>query len=167
MCECFKSKWNLWVHPNNSTNWTKEGYHHIMTIQNAKDAWEILNNFSTLKCSEYQFFLMRDNIFPMWEDDANITGGTSIIRVRMDDKNLFNLWTDICLLLMNEQLCDPNNDINGLSFNMKNELTAIKIWNGTPTPTNDRINKNLISKYKLKGTITYYLSKSNNVFSPK
>lgn len=104
-----------------------------MTIINVADFWKFSNNFHQINYMDYQFFLMKNDILPIWEAPENRNGGAISVRVSVSNPNLLNIWEDACLLTINGQICvnsNDINDINGLSFNLKNNLTVIKIWNG-------------------------------------
>ena len=67
------SEWNLYFHDPNSYNWNKESYYKIYTIKNIIDYW-ILNSEIENKIHQGMFFLMRENIFPLWDNEENLKG---------------------------------------------------------------------------------------------
>jgi hypothetical protein len=151
----FKSQWNVWVHHNKSTDWSLNSYHNIMTITNIKEMWEFLNNFNNMNYLEYQIFVMRDNIKPIWEDKSNINGGAASIRLRASENILVPFWIDSCICTMNENVCCHPECINGISFNLKDDLVVIKIWNDDcENDISKKLSDKLIQKYSIK-TIVY------------
>jgi hypothetical protein len=146
----FPTFWSVWIHKNSSSDWSLDSYHKIMTIHNVADLFGFLNNFDKINYMEYQFFIMKNSITPVWEDPENKYGGAASIIIRISDPNLLKIWEDICVMTINEQIYDKADEITGISFNLKNDLTVIKIWNKN---MNDDISKKLpecfISKYKL------------------
>jgi len=149
----FNASWNIWIHKNSSKDWSLNGYNKIFEITNIADFWNFMNNFNKLNYMDYQFFIMRGNITPIWEDPENATGGAASIRLKVSDKNLLDVWTDLCLYTINEQVCQTDDPINGISFNLKNDLTVIKIWNKNGSDISKKISKNLINKYKLYSVV--------------
>lgn len=151
----FPYSWNVWIHKNSSSDWSISGYDNIMTIKSVADFWLFANAFNKLNYMDYQFFIMRENIKPIWESPENRNGGSAIIRLRLSDKNLLNIWEDICLYTINNQICSSSiSDINGISFNLKNDLTVIKIWNNNGAiDISKKISKQLIQKYKLHAIV--------------
>ena len=156
----FSNPWNVWIHKNSSTDWSLDSYHKLMTINSVSDMWSFLNNFDKINYMEYQFFIMKNDITPVWEDPENINGGAASMLIRVCDPNLLKLWKDLCVLVINEQIYDNPKEINGISFNLKNDLTVIKIWN---KDLNDDISNKLpeclINKYNLFA-ITYRKNKT-------
>ncbi len=155
----FKSQWNVWIHKNASNDWSITGYDKIMTISNIKNFWEFLNNFDKINYLDNQIFIMRDNILPIWETPENRDGGAAIIRLKHTEPNLLNIWSDVCLLTMNEQICPIVNEINGISFNLKSDLVVIKIWNRNGQyECNKFLNPLITNKYKMY--VCYYQNRT-------
>lgn len=146
----FPSFWSVWIHKNSSNDWSLNSYHKVMTIHTIADFWRFINNFDKINYMEYQFFIMRNNITPTWEDPENKNGGAASLIIRISDPNLLKIWEDVCVMTINEQIYDKMDEINGVSFNLKDDLTVIKIWNKN---MNDDISKKLpecfVNKYKL------------------
>lgn len=158
----FRSTWNVWIHRNASTDWKLTGYDKIFSIQNVADFWNFMNTFSILNYMDYQFVIMKNNIAPIWEDAENKNGGSAVIRMKLTDKNLLNAWEDMCILTFNEQICPDANDINGISFNMKKDLTVVKIWNkNVSNDISKKIANSLINKYRLY-SISYTKNRANS-----
>lgn len=159
----FPSEWNIWIHKNSSNDWTLNGYNKIMTIKTIADLWNFINNFNKLNYMNYQFLIMRNQITPIWEDPENAHGGAATLIIRISDKNLLNIWEDICLLTINEQICTDMSDVNGISFNLKDDLTVIKVWNkNMDNDISKKIPKCLINKYKLY-SISYRRNVKNRI----
>lgn len=146
----FPVPWNIWIHKNSSKDWSLAGYDKIMTIQNVGDLWSFINSFNKVNYMDYQFFVMRGDIIPIWEAPENRNGGAASIRMKLSDKNLLRVWEEVCLYAINDQICPSPKDVNGVSFNLKNDLTVIKIWNKDGNHDISRkISRNITNKYKL------------------
>lgn len=152
----FPITWNVWIHKNSSNDWSINGYDNIMGISEITDMWYFLNNFCKLNYMDFQFIIMRGNIPPLWECPDNENGGAAVIRVKTLHPKLLNIWYEICIMTINEDICNINpSEITGVSFNLKRDLTVIKIWNRHDTiEINKIIPSNLINKYKLKVAYT-------------
>ena len=146
----FPSRWTVWIHKNSLSDWTIASYHKLLTISNVTELWNFLNNFNKINYMEYQFFIMKNDVIPIWESPENKKGGAASITVKISDPNLLKIWEDLCVLTINEQIYYDMSEINGISFNLKDDLTIIKIWNKN---MDDDISKKLpecfINKYKL------------------
>lgn len=124
----FNSEWNLWFHKEKN-NWKINGYEKLYTIKNIKHFWEIHNHFDQLGgINSHHFFLMRNNIEPIWEHPKNRNGGTWSFKISSD--NSYKLWEKLAMYMIGETLIDDSKKINGLSIVLKNPtISIIKIWN--------------------------------------
>ena len=125
----FLNKWNLWYH-HIKDDWTINGYKRIYEINNSKTFWELYNNWDRiggLLCK--QFFLMKNNVKPIWEDEMNMNGGCWSFKISENQVN--ELWEELSVLLVtNELLSKFKDEIVGLSLCLKkNNFCVVKIWN--------------------------------------
>lgn len=124
----FQNSWNLWYH-HEKDNWAISGYRKIHTINNLEDFWSLFNNWNKIGgVYSRQFFLMKNDIEPTWEDENNRNGGCWSLKVPI--QIAFNIWERLSCFLMLEQVSNIKDDINGLSISVKkNNNCVIKIWN--------------------------------------
>lgn len=125
-------KWVLWYHPIDESGWTKDTYQKIAEISSLEDFFKTYNNFNSF--NKGMFFLMRDQIFPQWEDESNINGGYWSFKIskQVSDK----AWFDLSACCVGESLTKNTNDmfnINGISFSPKINNSIIKILNRDST----------------------------------
>ena len=140
-------EWNLWYH-HEKDNWTVSGYKNIYKITTINDFWKLYNNWDTFKGVNYKhYFLMKNNITPLWEDTYNVKGGCWSFKISEDKAE--ELWTDLSVYMMCNQLINDSNDICGLSICLKkNNFSVIKIWNANSNKNSlSLIHKNIIKKY--------------------
>ena len=130
----FNSEYNLWYH-HELNNWKVEGYRKIFHIKNIKDFWDLHNNIDCIGgITNQHFFLMKDNVLPIWEDTANRNGGSWSIKLN-DISNALNVWLKLSMLMAGEMIVkDEKHRVSklvvGLSINLRNQNTCIiKIWN--------------------------------------
>ena len=124
--------WTIWIHDNMSTDWSLESYSRVMSFNTMDKFWQYVNNFNKLNYVDYQFFIMRNTITPTWEDPSNKNGGAASFKLSVTDPCLLSLWENLCMQLVCESIyfgSTPSKDINGISFNLKDTTTVIKIWN--------------------------------------
>ena len=79
------SKWTLWYHSITDNKWTKDSYKKIMNINNILDYLFLKTNFEQQHLQNGMFFIMRDDIFPTWEDPDNRLGGCISFKVYSKD----------------------------------------------------------------------------------
>jgi hypothetical protein len=126
--------WIVYTHKNSNSDWSISSYEPIHEIKTVGSLWRFLNVLQNLDKINYQYFIMRRNITPIWEDNKNRDGG--ICSIALDNRNYryveYNIGADafrsICLLTLNESFTSNNEDINGLSYSIKNKKILIKLW---------------------------------------
>ena len=124
----FQNNWTVWYH-NSKDDWTINGYKKLYTIKTIKDYWKLYNNWDQLgTINNKHFFMMKNNITPIWEDKDNKNGGCWSYKV--NENIAQQLWDDLSLHLVTNSLSTIKNDIVGLSACLKkNNFSVIKIWN--------------------------------------
>ncbi len=122
-----ENKWSLWFHKINDHNYTLSGYNKIYEFDKVEyfiKLYREINNFSA-----GMFFLMKDDIKPMWEDEKNIKGGCWSFKVLK--KNINSLWYNLSILIISNNILETMEDhkfINGISLSPKINNCIIKIW---------------------------------------
>tara|TARA_B100000787_G_scaffold93313_1_gene68895 strand:+ start:13 stop:495 length:483 start_codon:yes stop_codon:yes gene_type:complete len=122
-----KNKWTLWFHSISNKKWDNKSYIKVIEITNLFDYKLLDNIFKMNHLQNGMFFLMKNNIFPTWEDPKNRLGGCISFKY---DKNILKEWLKIILLLITENLSvkENINEINGISISPKKEFNITKIW---------------------------------------
>jgi hypothetical protein len=120
--------WNIWYH-NEKDNWTISGYKKIYEITTLVDFWKFYNNWDLVGgITNKHFFLMQNDIVPIWEDPKNINGGCWSFKVQEEQAE--ELWEDLSVYMVCNKLISIENEIVGLSICLKkNNNVVIKIWN--------------------------------------
>lgn len=158
-------------HHNNDTSWDYNSYHKITELHKWGDLVSFFNslNKASGECfyTDFDIFLMKNDISPMWEDNENRNG--SICSIKIDSLvDGYEIFKNLTYNIANNTLLkfNPNtwNSINGISYSSKklenlNETycVIIKVWfkinilNYTSVDKilNDDINQ-LIGKYSIK-----------------
>ena len=123
------SEWNIWYH-HEKDNWNLSGYKKIYTLSTVEEFWKFYNNWDKVGgVTNKHFFLMKENITPVWEDVQNINGGCWSFKIQEEQAE--DLWEDLSSYLVCEKLCPTISDeIVGISICLKkNSNTVVKIWN--------------------------------------
>ena len=144
----FKNTYNLWCHYEKD-NWNLDGYKKLYTISDAKSFWKLYNNWDNIGgLLGKQFFLMKDDITPRWEDPSNINGGCWSLKLTFDDYK--EIWEMLSILFVVDELTPIENDITGISICLKkNDKIVIKIWNSSKENANiEKLNKIIFEEYK-------------------
>jgi hypothetical protein len=141
-----KCVWNLWIHDSTSTDWTLASYSKIYDIPSIGHFWSYMNNFSKYDIGKHHMFIMRDGIYPIWEDKINREGG--ICSIKVDIAKSFDLWRDIVMYGMNEALL-PTDEITGFSYcaTNNNRNVIIRIWTKTKNDICKFLHRDIINTY--------------------
>lgn len=122
-------KWSLYAHLPHNTNWSLESYKLIMTVETLEQLVSLLNYIPENVVKTCMLFFMRRDIKPVWEDDANLSGGSFSFKVQ--NKNVINVWNKLCYMIASENASSDEsvlNNINGVTISPKKQFCIIKIW---------------------------------------
>lgn len=138
--------WSMWFHDPNDPDWTNASYVQIAAISSANNFWAVQSLLSD-KVQNGMFFLMREHVFPCWDDPYNSHGGCLSIKVPSQDATRF--WEDLCTSMLSENLVrvaegdatpgadeqpKPHEFVNGLSITPKGTFCVFKLWIGEAAP---------------------------------
>lgn len=147
----FNKNYTLWYHNPNNPVWTEDSYHQILSFDNTDEFWILDDLFKNL-IETGMFFIMKEDIVPIWEDSKNIKGG--YISWRINKSEVHKNWVDIIGHMATEKLFesgdgeeDLNKLINGCSISPKKNFNILKIWVSQPI---DSENINFVDTFKLK-----------------
>lgn len=118
-----KFSYTLWYHELFDNNWTLDSYKKIYTFSNIAEFWILYNNHICLNNGMY--FIMKNNIKPLYEDKKNKNGGYWSIKI--PQSKIKTIWLYLLLDLIGGSL-DNKNIVNGLSLVYKKKFYIIKIW---------------------------------------
>tara|TARA_X000000950_G_C13871224_1_gene642967 strand:- start:1459 stop:2061 length:603 start_codon:yes stop_codon:yes gene_type:complete len=121
------SIWNIWYH-HQKNNWKLDSYKKIYKIKTIESFWEFNNNIDLIGgINSQHYFMMRENISPIWEDIKNKNGGCWSIKIPMEKS--YELWIKLSMYIIGETITDYEMLVNGISICPKNTSTSVvKIW---------------------------------------
>ena len=124
--------WKVWIHANDSRLWNLESYHSGQKIETVGQMLSTLYDFESLNKKDYQYFIMRNEIAPIWEDINNKDGVITSIKINVGNRESCDIgsmsFKVICMLVLNESFVRNNMDINGVCYSIKNNSPHIKFW---------------------------------------
>jgi Eukaryotic initiation factor 4E len=132
-----ENTYTLYYHDVNNDDWGRDSYRNICTIRSVNDFVKLYNTVSNYTSG--MFFIMRDPIFPLFEDDANLNGGFWTYKISKKDMN--KLWFDVVGRFLCNQLTrqpDHMKYINGISISPKISNCILKIWNSDSNIQNEK-----------------------------
>jgi translation initiation factor 4E len=117
-------QWTLWYHDPDDKKWDINSYKKLIkfnTLEKFLTYYESIGTFIN-----GMFFLMKEDIIPIWEDSNNINGG--IITYKLLKNNSNKTWEELSMLLVGGTLTEDYSYINGISISPKINNCIIKIW---------------------------------------
>lgn len=128
------SKWVFWYHDPENTKWDIKSYQKIFSFDTVEKFWSLHKSIENEMINSGMFFIMKEGIFPLWEDNSNINGGCWSYKIVK--KDAFKAWVQLAVSLIGESLTSEDNFINGISISPKKGFCIIKIWNSDSTKRN-------------------------------
>ena len=123
------TNWCLWYHSINDNSWKNNSYKNLYTFTNLYDIKFFNDNIQKIHLQNGMFFIMRENIFPTWEDPENREG--CCISYKIPSHELINQWKFLIERILTEDILinkEKYELINGISITPKKEFNIIKIW---------------------------------------
>lgn len=124
--------WTLSWHDPNGADWSAESYKPVATLSTVHDFWRVGNTFNVDAWTSGSFFLMREHIKPMWEDQHNEHGGCWSMKVMRH--HVADVWTNLMVSVLGETLVLPAHRtgmwsiVNGVSITPKRNFVIIRLW---------------------------------------
>ena len=122
-------KWALTYHLPFDDSWEIDSYKSICVFNTVADCIELTNNISELLITNCMFFLMRNHIKPVWEDENNINGGCFSLKIQ--NRFIYKTWNTLIYSIVGETLFSDENKmktVNGITISPKKYFCIIKIW---------------------------------------
>lgn len=121
--------WSMYYHDPADRDWTMTSYRKLSTLSCAEEFWGLQDLLSPV-LSRGMFFLMREHVFPCWDDPENIRGGCLTMKVPSADVPA--AWERMCSEALTEGLRGLG-PVNGVSLSPKGGHSILKLWLGDTT----------------------------------
>lgn len=150
------TKFSLFYHSPTESSYEEDTFKVLFTLNNEE---EILAANKALLDKEAEllsgnFYLMKNDIKPIWNNDIHINGGT--IGWKIDKVDSIKSWQNLFILFLSNSLDSLNEkyNITGISINPKKNCNILKIWFGSDIPDeaidNLELPKECIFSHKIK-----------------
>jgi hypothetical protein len=120
--------WSFYFHDPYNIDWNINSFKFICNISNVDDFIKLYLTYKDI-IFKGMFFIMREHILPIWEDENNINGGCFSLKIYKE--NINEKLFEIASLLLGEKLGktdEISNNINGISISPKKNYYIIRIW---------------------------------------
>tara|TARA_B110001469_G_C9521191_1_gene259408 strand:- start:18 stop:503 length:486 start_codon:yes stop_codon:yes gene_type:complete len=123
------TSWVLWFHSIKDNSWNKSSYTKFYTFINLIDYKLFEQEIQTNHLQNGMFFLMREGIFPNWEDPDNSEG--CCISFKIPGQTIKEEFCKILLYCLTEDILKDTEtweELNGFSIAPKKEFNIAKLW---------------------------------------
>lgn len=134
--------WTYRFHDPDNSDWTMQSYVRLADVSSVNDMWEVHLGMQQY-LTEGMFFVMREHVFPCWDDASNIKGGCISLKVLKTELHTF--WEELLIGVLGETLLlSPGSEagqeaedhdqedmwsvINGISTSPKRYYCIVKLW---------------------------------------
>lgn len=122
--------WNLYFHDPDNSNWSIDSYIPLATISSMHDWIKVFHSFKDV-WNKGMFFLMREYIQPIWEDENNKHGGC--ISFKLWKNEVVENWFELTGKVLGEVLLKKHKEdqwkkISGVSISPKRSYCIARIW---------------------------------------
>jgi hypothetical protein len=120
--------WSFYFHDPYNIDWSISSFKFICNISNINDFIKVYLTYKDI-IFKGMFFIMREHIQPIWEDENNINGGCFSLKIYKE--NIQEKLFELSALLLGENLGktdEISNNINGISISPKKNYYIIRIW---------------------------------------
>ena len=124
----FNDSWNLYFHDPDNSNWDIHSYILIATITNSEEWIQVYQQVKEF-WNKGMFFLMREHIQPIWEDEQNRQGGC--LSFKLWKNEVPTHWFELGSKALGESLLKTVEDwttICGVSISPKRNYCIARIW---------------------------------------
>lgn len=127
-------RWTLYFHDPNDEKWDIHSYKEVCTVGTVQEFVDASAAFHDM-WAKGMFFLMREHIGPMWEDENNKNGGCFSYKIMKPEVPA--AWFQLCAKCLGETILDASiRDIDfekvcGVSISPKKNYCILRIWVST------------------------------------
>lgn len=122
-------KWTFWAHLPHDTDWSLKSYNKITTVSTVEEVVTLNNIIPDVMVCNCMLFVMRDGVYPLWEDKNNKDGGSFSFKIELN--NTHDLWKEMVYKLIGEDIFeseDKVSKITGITISPKKNFCIFKIW---------------------------------------
>ncbi|XP_003702156.2 eukaryotic translation initiation factor 4E type 3 [Megachile rotundata] len=130
-----KSSWTFWLGRAISATTVEEYKQNLLkiyTVNTIQGFWAVFNNIPSVSAIQvrYNYHLMRDERYPLWEEPVNQNGGTWRLKCHKSDTE--KIWKEVVLAAIGEQFGEcvaEGDEICGVTASIRDREDVVHIWN--------------------------------------
>ncbi|CAI4223287.1 unnamed protein product [Auanema sp. JU1783] len=137
-----QSRWALWYLKNDRNKDWEECLKMVSVFESVEDFWALYNHIQTASGLNWgsDYYLFKEGIKPMWEDESNVKGGRWLVVVDKQRRAqlLDHYWMELLMAIIGEQFEDLGEYICGAVVNVRQKGDKVSLW--TRDATRDDVN---------------------------
>ena len=137
--------WCVYFHDPENQDWNLNSYKRICNVSTIHDFWAMQAGIAPYLV-DGMFFIMREHVYPCWDDPANLRGGCLSLKFARD--KLHKSWELMLQRMLGETIVKSTDTtttnhsahsmwdaVNGMSISPKRYFSIVKLWlrEGAPT----------------------------------
>ena len=128
--------WTIYFHEPEDKTWTLESYKRIHTVSSWESLGAVLREFGPHRITNGMLFSMRGDVSPLWENKANIRGGSYCLKVsRKSAAEIYQRY--LAAAAAGIATSNAENAIVGVTMSPKKGFCIIKLWNANSKAFNN------------------------------
>ncbi|XP_034193466.1 eukaryotic translation initiation factor 4E type 3-A isoform X1 [Osmia lignaria lignaria] len=130
-----QSSWTFWLGRAISASTVEEYKTNLLkiyTVNTVQGFWAVFNNIPSVKYIQvrWNYHLMRDERYPLWEEPVNQHGGTWRLKCHKSDTE--KIWKEVVLAAIGEQFDEcvaEGDEVCGVTASVRDREDVVDIWN--------------------------------------
>jgi hypothetical protein len=128
--------WTVYFHEPEDKSWAIDSYKRIASMGTWEGLGALLRDMGTQRIVNGMMFTMRGDTSPLWENKANIRGGSYCLKVsRRTAAEVYQRY--LAAAALGVATTDPANAIVGVTMSPKKGFCIIKLWNANSKAHHD------------------------------
>ncbi|PAV81781.1 hypothetical protein WR25_17521 [Diploscapter pachys] len=166
-----QNRWALWyLKADRGKDW-EDCLKQVSIFDTVEDFWALYNHIQTASGLNWgsDYYLFKEGIKPMWEDESNVKGGRWLVVVDKQRRIqlLDHYWLELLLAIVGEQFEDLGDFICGAVVNVRQKGDKVSLWtrDANRDDVNTRIGLVLKAKLEIPDTeqLRYEVHKDSSV----
>ncbi|KAL3985636.1 Eukaryotic initiation factor 4E family protein [Acanthocheilonema viteae] len=164
-------RWALWyLKADRNKDW-EDCLKQVAVFDTVEDFWALYNHIQTASGLNWgsDYYLFKEGIKPMWEDENNVKGGRWLVVVDKQKRAqlLDHYWLELLMAIIGEQFEEHGEHICGAVVNVRQKGDKVSLWtrDSLKDDVNLRIGQILKAKLEIPDSepIRYEVHKDSSV----
>jgi len=127
-----QSRWSLWyLKADRQKDW-EDCLKMVSTFDTVEDFWALYNHIQPASGLNWgsDYYLFKEGIKPMWEDEQNVKGGRwlCVVEKAKRAQQLDHYWLELLMAIIGEQFEEHGEQICGAVVNVRQKGDKVSLW---------------------------------------